>query len=254
MVDEEERVKASGVLNELHMEFGLRKFVVFEGAVTYEAFAAGLLREKEVSRKELALAGVNMVRVVAELLPGGSSVTPLEHLEGMSREELGHFCRTSVAAGVEEVLLRAQQEALQKVGREAEGGGGAEQSNAKFAQGGEELEQATTHLSKGRFGKLKDFTTGLVGKIGLPDPRLMEAMRREHCMRGDSKLPFSPPNYDMTTTPEAEWRVVTDPEEGERVSVDKRHVRPLAVLRQLPTVRTHTPHQAMPSSIKTVEP
>ena len=28
---------------------------------------------------------------------------------------------------------------------------------------------------------MEDFTKGLVEKIGLPDPRLMEAMQREHC-------------------------------------------------------------------------
>ncbi|KAJ1492128.1 ankyrin repeat-containing domain protein [Baffinella frigidus] len=57
-------------------------------------------------------------------------------------------------------------------------------------------------------------------------------MKREHSMRGDSKVTFSPGNYDTTTTPEAEWRVVTDPEEGKRVSVGKRVVQALAELRQ----------------------
>jgi hypothetical protein len=56
-------------------------------------------------------------------------------------------------------------------------------------------------------------------------------------MRGDSKGAFCPPNYDTTTTPEAEWRVVTDPAEGRRVSVGKRLVQPLAVLRELPMVK-----------------
>ncbi|KAJ1480295.1 hypothetical protein T484DRAFT_1811155 [Baffinella frigidus] len=167
-VDAEERAAASDLLNKLHMEFGLRGDVVFEGAVTYEAFEARHVREWEVVLKEQALAGVNLLRVVAEQLPGGSPETPLAHLQGMSGEQLQHFCRTSVASGVGE-LLRQQQEAL----REGRGRGSLEtieeQGNSKFAQGGGVLKQA-------RFGELKDFTTGLLEKIGLPEPRLMEAI------------------------------------------------------------------------------
>ena len=84
---------------------------------------------------------------------------------------------------------------------------------------------------------MEDFTTGLVGKIGLPDPHLMDAVMREHCMRGDSKLPFSPGNYNTTTTPEAEWLVVTDPEEGARVSVGARRVRALEDLLLNPSAK-----------------
>ena len=103
---------------------------------------------------------------MAELLPGGSPETPLEHLQVMSGEQLRHFCRRSVAAGVEK-LLRLQQEALRAGRGWGDEGSGAEQGNAKFAQG-------EVVLKKARFGELKDFTTGLVGKIGLPNPRLME--------------------------------------------------------------------------------
>ena len=62
-------------------------------------------------------------------------------------------------------------------------------------------------------------------------------MEREHCKRGDSKATFSPGNYDTTTTPEAEWRVVTDPEEGKRVSVGERLVHALAELKKDPMVQ-----------------
>ena len=92
---------------------------------------------------------------------------PLEHLEGMSGEELRHFCKTSVAAGVEKLLL-LQQETLREGKGRGDRDSGAEQGNAKFAQGGKVLGQA-------RFGELKDFTSGLLGKIGLPDHRLLEA-------------------------------------------------------------------------------
>ena len=144
-VDAEERAKGRGFLNELRMELGLQAEVVFQGETTFEEFEARLVREWEIARKEQALAGVSVARAVAELLPGGSPETPLEHLKGMSGAELGRFCRRSVAAGVE-ALLSAQQETLRKVGRQGDRGDGAEESNAKYAQGEEVLGQARTAL------------------------------------------------------------------------------------------------------------
>ena len=167
-VDAEERAAASGLLNELHMAFGLRAtFDEFNGATTFDEFESRLVREWEVTSKEQALAGANMARVVAEILPGGSPEMPLGRLEGMSGEQLQHFCK-SVAAGVEMVLI-LQQEMLQVRRGRGDGECGAENFNAKFALGeGVELRTAS-------YGKLEDFTTGLLAKIGLPDHRLLEA-------------------------------------------------------------------------------
>jgi hypothetical protein len=160
-IDMEEMAKTKGLLNELNVEFGLRAELHFTDPMTFDMFEQSLVRELEVITKEAALGGGGVARAVAERLPGGSPDTPLQYLEGMSGEELRHFCRTSVAAGFEQ-FLRLQQEAL----RQGEGGGGGDsgaeaQNNAKFAQA--------------KFGELKDFTSGLLGKLGLPDPRLFEA-------------------------------------------------------------------------------
>ena len=73
-----------------------------------------------MTRKEQALAGVNVLRAVAELLPGGSPEMPLEHLEGMSGGELRRFCEELTP--VVERLLRAQQETLQARSREGDAG------------------------------------------------------------------------------------------------------------------------------------
>ena len=74
-VDAGERAKTSGLLNSMYMEFGLRTDMVFEGALTYEAFEARHVREWEVTRKEQALAGVNVLRAVAEQLPGAGDAS-----------------------------------------------------------------------------------------------------------------------------------------------------------------------------------
>ena len=38
----------------------------------------------------------------------------------------------------------------------------------------------------------------------------MQAMRLEHCVRDGHDIPFTPPNYQITTTPENEWCIVVD--------------------------------------------
>ena len=38
----------------------------------------------------------------------------------------------------------------------------------------------------------------------------MQAMRLEHCVRYGHDVPFTPPNYLITTTPEEEWGIVVD--------------------------------------------
>ena len=49
---------------------------------------------------------------------------------------------------------------------------------SKFQQG-----EGTFEMS---YGGLSTFFSGLVGMIGAPNPRLREAMHREHCSSADS--------------------------------------------------------------------
>jgi len=62
-------------------------------------------------------------------------------------------------------------------------------------------------------------------------------MEAEHCRRKGCDSPFSPGNYDMTTTPAAEWRVATEAEEGKRVSVGERRVVPVETLMESEIVK-----------------
>jgi hypothetical protein len=79
----------------------------------------------------------------------------------------------------------------------------AEELNSKFA---------TEKSFELAFGKLSDFSRGLEGMIGAPNPNIMEAMMKEHCNSKDSKTEFTPSNYGITTTSEIEWEFVTNPE------------------------------------------
>ena len=55
------------------------------------------------------------------------------------------------------------------------------------------------------YSSVTEFFGGLEGLNGSPDPKLREAMEREHLHRVDSEKPFTTGNYGITTTPKTEW-------------------------------------------------
>eukprot|EP00292_Cryptomonas_paramecium_P005007 CAMPEP_0113704466 /NCGR_PEP_ID=MMETSP0038_2-20120614/26537_1 /TAXON_ID=2898 /ORGANISM="Cryptomonas paramecium" /LENGTH=424 /DNA_ID=CAMNT_0000629255 /DNA_START=243 /DNA_END=1513 /DNA_ORIENTATION=- /assembly_acc=CAM_ASM_000170 len=59
-------------------------------------------------------------------------------------------------------------------------------------------------------GGVDDFFGGLGHRVGFPNPKIMEAMRHEHCTRGGSDVAFETDNYKIRTTPREEWGVVVD--------------------------------------------
>ena len=56
------------------------------------------------------------------------------------------------------------------------------------------------------------FPSQLEGKIGAPDPKVQEAMEREHTASEDSHDEFHTGNYRVTTTPKVEWLFVATPD------------------------------------------
>ena len=64
------------------------------------------------------------------------------------------------------------------------------------------------------FSGLSTFFGGLEGLIGPPNPRLMEAMAREHLDETDSRREYTTSNYSVTTTSEIEWWFVNEAHDG----------------------------------------
>ena len=62
----------------------------------------------------------------------------------------------------------------------------------------------------------------LEGKIGAPDPKVQEAMEREHTASKDSQAEFTTDNYGITTTSETEWNFVVAPESRREWPVERR--------------------------------
>lgn len=59
-------------------------------------------------------------------------------------------------------------------------------------------------------GEIKDFRAGLRDRIGLPHLEYLKAMTREHCNDTGFNMQFTTRNYDVKTTPRAEWRAVIE--------------------------------------------
>lgn len=226
----DERTAAQTLMTSLAMDYGV-SMKIFEGMgnLSEGEFCALFQREWELGRKEQALSRYQVVRAVAECVAGGSPEHPLGSIDGMSEEEVGRFLQEKVARRLKDTWLEERR----RMGREGKGRGDADAAGMPI--GGKEREQADKVMegkcgTELKFGELSDFYGGLVEKIGLPDPNLIQGMRREHCEMGDSEAEFEPGNYEIVTTPKAEWLVATDPEEGKRVSVEHRKVQAVCEL------------------------
>jgi hypothetical protein len=67
---------------------------------------------------------------------------------------------------------------------------------------------------EGQFATLDEFFRGPEALIGVPNPKIMEGMEKEHCSRDNATVRFNSPNYNVWTTPELEWEFVVKPVAG----------------------------------------
>jgi hypothetical protein len=68
---------------------------------------------------------------------------------------------------------------------------------------------------EGSFASLQDFYDGPEKKIGTPNPKVDEGMRREHCTRDNAREKYTTPNYNFEFTPFDEYHFVVEPEKVE---------------------------------------
>jgi Ran GTPase-activating protein (RanGAP) involved in mRNA processing and transport len=81
----------------------------------------------------------------------------------------------------------------------------AEHFNAKFV---------TEGLTVGKFASLEEFYQGPEALLGMPNPRVFEGMKTEHCNRLNASRTFTAPNYNVETFPKQEWEIVVSPVVG----------------------------------------
>jgi hypothetical protein len=61
---------------------------------------------------------------------------------------------------------------------------------------------------------LDDFYKGPEELIGSPNPKILQGMQAEHCLRGNRQKEFTTSNFNITTMPATEWEFVVEPKEG----------------------------------------
>mmetsp|Transcript_24188 Transcript_24188/g.70892 ORF Transcript_24188/g.70892 Transcript_24188/m.70892 type:complete len:652 (-) Transcript_24188:3-1958(-) len=64
------------------------------------------------------------------------------------------------------------------------------------------------------FGSRDDYNGGLEATIGIPHPKILEAMEREHVASVESETEFETGNYSIKTSSRIEWWYVVDPTNG----------------------------------------
>jgi len=58
-------------------------------------------------------------------------------------------------------------------------------------------------------GSLDDFNGGITDRLGAPRPNIAEGIKKEHTESADADLEFTTGNYGITSTPRAEYELVT---------------------------------------------
>uniref|UniRef100_A0A0C3SIQ8 Uncharacterized protein n=2 Tax=Guillardia theta (strain CCMP2712) TaxID=905079 RepID=A0A0C3SIQ8_GUITC len=120
------------ILNNLRMALGVDASALMPYAgpdkLSYDDYEVRVAREWELERKASSLGDLNILRVMAECIPGGSAASPLAGLQGMTESALSALWQTAIGRRLEEALRRPAE-----AGGRA-GGDGATSHNSKFAE------------------------------------------------------------------------------------------------------------------------
>lgn len=109
-----------------------------------------------------------------------------------------------------EVLVGFEEEVVQCLFHENEQTIKLEEAQQQLLSNGNKFDAVIT----GKFGDLSNFKGGLDVHIGLPDPKVFEAITRDHEQSADSKDDFESGNHGLVTTPQAEFEFVVRPQRG----------------------------------------
>jgi hypothetical protein len=141
--------------------------------------------------------------LLARHLPLGNFADQLSGIKNMADEELSVAVQRFIAqvpAVVSAGLKKLKGRAASQFGSEVQ-----EHINSKFTLDGAFV---------GKFATLDDFYKGPEELIGTPNPKILQGMQAEHCLRGNSRTEFTTSNYNVTTTPATEWEFVVEPRDG----------------------------------------
>ena len=161
-IDSEEREEMRQQVSRLLIEYGVgaERFSKMPEGMAFGQFADWFVGEWETASKMQALADVDIVRIVAELLPGGKPEFPLGVLVDMNPERLARICNEEAAAALEMALLRKQAEVKEQADKIRMGRENLMEANSKFAIDGKGIRVA-------KFGSIEDFHKGIANQVGV---------------------------------------------------------------------------------------
>ena len=145
--------------------------------------------------------------LLAKHLPMGTFHDQLSGIRDITDEELS-FVMDRFIAEVPALVSAGLKNLRSKVSPAARAGSEVQEFiNTKFSLGGAFV---------GKFATLDDFYKGPEALIGTPNPKIMQGIETEHCLRSNCKTKFKTGNYNLTTWPALEWEFVVKPrvEEG----------------------------------------
>ena len=149
--------------------------------------------------------------VVEQMLPssrarGDPPPDGLGHLKSLRKDDVRRALLASVDEWVDAIWAKVSH--FQKAASGAQHGSGSGGGNLKF--GGDLRSSDVVH--EGNFGTSDTFDAGLEKIIGLPDPKVLDAIVYEHCNSSNSNLPFTTSNYHLTCTPKEELEAALYPD------------------------------------------
>ena len=161
-------------------------------------------------------AWLNSIEAVTQALAASmlSVERPAEQSELEFIRSIGSKFKGDAEAGSAHVLKLLQQSGALKALANAMWGGAEQLVEARAATGAE-LQAKFLQDNAGllSFPDLSTFFRGLSGKIGQPDPKVLEAMAREHTGCDDSREEFTTGNYGIKTSSAVEWAFVASPDQ-----------------------------------------
>eukprot|EP00961_Rhodomonas_salina_P208426 2812889-Rhodomonas_salina.2 len=198
-------------------------------------FGRWVREEQELRAKTAFLQQIDVHELLASKLPNGIRHNALAGLQRLSRTEAHMRCVAAAEELSQELWrrledLKQQQESTNDL---------LVEGNSKFA-----VQDQGVDLPEAKFVGIEDFQKGLQGlqgesvlcfgcceemtlvwvATGLPHHNILGAMELEHCSKADSKILFTTPNYNVTTTPEKEFELVKHREKAIAASEGSRRV------------------------------
>ena len=164
-----------------------------ETKIDFKEFKSAAQKVPRVKGQRVSwAAALEIDAALAKYLKVGTFSDPLKGIKGMSDDELRAACSEFFRNDLIRMVIEGRQALFHTIKSMD-----AEQTNQKFS--------GTAGATVASFATLDDFQKGPEGLLGCPNPKLMEGMEVEHCLRPSAKRFLLTPNYEIVTRSEWEW-------------------------------------------------